>query len=111
MGPNQVSRNTDEGQGPLNTSKKRIQRQEDSAGILHEAFYYERGKHGIFGLILEVRTRMYFSTIRPQTSRINFALRARTFPHFHRSRYEVSCNMPAVVAAFFPLRASKGTGT
>jgi hypothetical protein len=49
------------------------------ARILHEAFYCERRKHGIFGLILEVRTRMYFSTIRPQTSRINFALRARTF--------------------------------
>ena len=49
------------------------------ARILHEAFYCERRKHGIFVLILEVRTRMYFSTIRPQTSRINFALRARTF--------------------------------
>jgi hypothetical protein len=60
------------------------------ARILHEAFYCERRKHGIFvrgrnwspissELILEVRTRMYFSTIRPQTSRINFALRARTF--------------------------------
>jgi hypothetical protein len=49
------------------------------ARILHEAFYCERRKHGIFGSILEVRTRMYFSTIRPQTSRINFALRARTF--------------------------------
>ena len=49
------------------------------ARILHEAFYCERRKHGIFGSILEVRTRMYFSTIRPQTSRINFALQARTF--------------------------------
>ena len=49
------------------------------ARILHEAFYYERRKHGIFGSILEVRTRMYSSTIRPQTSRINFALWARTF--------------------------------
>jgi len=49
------------------------------ARILHEAFYYERRKHRISGLILAVRTRMYFSTIRPQTSRINFALQARTF--------------------------------
>jgi len=46
---------------------------------LHEAFYCERRKREIFGSILEVRTRMYSSTIRPQTSRINFALRARTF--------------------------------
>ena len=49
------------------------------ARILHEAFYCERRKHGIFRSILEVRTRMYFSTIRPQTARIDFALRARTF--------------------------------
>ena len=49
------------------------------ARILHEAFGYERRKHGIFGSILEARTRMDFSTIRPRPSRINFALQARTF--------------------------------
>ncbi len=32
--------------------------------ILREAFCCERRKHGIFGSILEIRTRMYFSTDR-----------------------------------------------
>jgi hypothetical protein len=72
------------------------------ARILHEAFYCERRKHGIFGSILEVRTRMYFSTIRPQTSRIDFALKGPKLPHFHRSRYEVSCNMRASVLGLRP---------
>ena len=61
--------------------------------ISQETFYYERRKHGIFGSILEVRTRMYFSAIRPQTSRINCALQGANLPRFHRSRDEVSCNM------------------
>jgi hypothetical protein len=47
--------------------------------MLQEAFCCERRKHGIFGSIFEIRTRMYSSTIRPQTSKINYALRARTF--------------------------------
>jgi len=34
---------------------------------LHEAFYCERRKHATFGTILEVRTRMYSSTVRPQS--------------------------------------------
>ena len=51
----------------------------DLTRIMHGAFYCDRRKHGIFGSILAVRIRMYFSTIRPQTARINFALRSRTF--------------------------------
>ena len=39
------------------------------ARILHEAFGCERRKHGIFGSILEGRTRMYCSTIRPRPLR------------------------------------------
>ena len=49
------------------------------ARILHEAFGCERRKQGIFVSITEARPRMYYSTIRPRPSRINFALRARTF--------------------------------
>jgi hypothetical protein len=30
---------------------------------LHEAFYCERYKHGIFGSILAVRTRMHFNSL------------------------------------------------
>ena len=47
------------------------------ARILHEAFYYERRKHGIFGSIFRIRTRMYSSTIRPRIRKINSALGAR----------------------------------
>jgi len=49
------------------------------ARILHEAFYYERRKHGIFGSFFEIQTRMYFNTIRPRISRNNLALRVRIF--------------------------------
>ncbi len=47
--------------------------------ILHEAFYYERCKHGIFGSIFEIWTSMYSSTISPKITKLNFALRARIF--------------------------------
>lgn len=33
------------------------------ARILHEAFYCERRKHGIFGLIFEIWTSMYFRIV------------------------------------------------
>ena len=49
------------------------------ARILHEAFYCERRKHGIFGSVFSIWTSMYFSTISPQTSEINFVLWARIF--------------------------------
>jgi hypothetical protein len=76
------------------------------ARILHEAFYCERREHGIFGSIPEVRTRMYFSTIRPQTAGINFAPKGPNLPHFHRSRYEVSCNMRASLTPQPPMNPS-----
>ena len=39
---------------------------QELARILHETFYCERRKHGIFGSIFEIRTRMYFRPGRPR---------------------------------------------
>lgn len=73
--------------------------------MLHEAVTCERPMNAIYRWIYEIRTRMYFRTIRSHISRINVALRARVFHAFAAflTKLPVTCGLVIFVLVLFPL--------
>lgn len=65
----------------------------DFTRILHEGFYCDRRRHGVFGSFFEIQPRMHLNTIRPRISKRQLCPPGANLPSLHRFRHEVSCNM------------------